>query len=115
METDGRTRQKIIKSDKKIRNICIAIVGKLCYNEGKGKCQQKEGRDVHKYLSFLLSIILHGRLQSAGIFVNVRYMVVEGRPVNQGNFHYGVLKQIRPLRKRQVYGQNGASFSLQSK
>ena len=37
-------------------------------------------------------------------------MAAKGQPVNQSGYHCGVLKQIRPLGKRQVCGHNGAAL-----
>ena len=45
----------------------------------------------------LLSFILHSDFQPVGISIHVQHMAAEGQPVNQGCYHCGVLKQIRPI------------------
>lgn len=37
-------------------------------------------------------------------------MTAERQPVNQGSYHCGILKQVRPLGERQVCGHNGAAL-----
>ena len=37
-------------------------------------------------------------------------MATESQPVNQGSYHCGILKQVRPLGERQICGHNGAAL-----
>jgi hypothetical protein len=37
-------------------------------------------------------------------------MTTEGQPVNQGGYHCGILKQLRPFGEQQICSHNGAAL-----
>ena len=58
---------------------------------------EKVSQALMNFWATLLSLVLHGGFQPVGISIHVQYMAAEGQPVNQGCYHCGVLKQIRPI------------------
>ena len=58
----------------------------------------------------MLSFILHSGFQPVGISIHVQHVAAEGPPANQGCYHCGVLKQIRPIGEWQICGHNGAAL-----